>query len=140
MSIRCSPPAPCFSCLLLDHPQVLLMKSVQNRREPQIKPWLAYCHRQACTASANQGWRSAEMKTVRQRRICDSSRTPAGPQQGLDVRELVVASSRGRVFSLDIPFCRTRPWDYFPPSSSISSVWAWLQSSSAWLPFLLRDS
>jgi hypothetical protein len=43
--------------------------SAAPRRESQIEPWLAKGHRQACAASASEGCRNAEMKTVRQPRI-----------------------------------------------------------------------
>src|SRR5271157_1231877 len=43
--------------------------SAAPRRESQIEPWLANRHRQACAASATNGCRNAEMKTIQELRI-----------------------------------------------------------------------
>src|ERR1039457_6788984 len=48
---------------------------------------------------------SVDVKTVNQLRISATRHDP----KGLDVRELFSPSAEGGVFSLDIPFYRTRP-------------------------------
>src|ERR1017187_2086575 len=77
--------------------------SAAPRRESQIEPWLAKCHRQACAAAATERRRSAGMEPVKTTRDPRISTT-----QGAGCQRTISPSAKGGVFSLDIPFYRTR--------------------------------
>jgi hypothetical protein len=74
--------------------------SAALRRESQIEPWLANGHRKACAASASEGCRNAEMKTVRQMRLVATKHD----EKGLDARELPRLQRWEKCFLLTSPF------------------------------------
>ena len=58
----------------------------------------------ACAASADEPRRNVEEKTTKTL----PPQAHASINQGLDARELPLSAAEGEVFSLDIPFYRTR--------------------------------
>ncbi len=64
----------------------------------------------ACAASAAERRRNVDLKTIRNLPPQHSTLH----SKGLDARELPLSAAEGEVFSLDIPFYRTR----FPPRPS----------------------
>ena len=77
--------------------------SAAPRRESPIEPWLALRPPLGLCSFSTERRRSVDVKTTSEPRIY-ATRQP----QGLDVRELPLFPAKGEVFSLDIPFYRTR--------------------------------
>ena len=82
--------------------------------ESQIEPWLAHRHHSACRRSGTA--RRTQRLMDRDPAQCQGSRTQ--PHTGLDVRKITPSCGKGELFSLDIPFYRTRRCGIPPPKTS----------------------
>src|SRR5271166_5587655 len=74
--------------------------SAAPRRESQIEPWLAMCHRQACVASGTEGRCSVDVKTTRKLRISAIKQD----ERGWMSENYLFLQQREKCFLLTSPF------------------------------------